>query len=87
MSDMPSAREHALQDLRRKRGERIAAGVFAASFLAFAVSGLAELIVLTGAALLALLATPSWIGVAPRYPVPSWPASSSLPRKSARSSS
>lgn len=70
MSDMPSAREHALQDLRRKRAGNLASLMLGLWFIAFVLTGEVELMALALAALFALLAVPSWVGVEARYPIP-----------------
>lgn len=71
MGDMPSAREHALLDVRRRRAGVATLGVLLVSGVALSAAARVELFALLAAALLAYLAVPSWVGVAPRYPVPS----------------
>jgi hypothetical protein len=66
----PSAREHALHDLRRARAGILTIGVGALSFGAYWATGRHELLALVVAASATVLAAPSWIGVEPRYPVP-----------------
>ncbi len=70
MSDMPSAREHALFDLRRKRAGILTGLVFGLLVAAVFLVGGVAVSVGTIAALLVLIAMPSWVGVEPRYPVP-----------------
>jgi hypothetical protein len=66
-----SAREHALQDLRRARAGVLSVAVGALAFGAYVVGGgRFELLALVVAALATVLATPSWTGVEPRYPIP-----------------
>lgn len=72
MSDMPSARQHGLYDLRRKRAGLAAGVVFVGSVVSVFVSREMALVSLPFAALLAFLALPSWVGAEPRYPVPSF---------------
>lgn len=75
MSDMPSAREHALYDLRRKR-----AGIATTVVLIAAIAGAfltrdMGLSAVAAAAVLAQFAIPNWVGVEPQFPVPSiWAA-------------
>lgn len=71
MGDMPSARAHALLDLRRRRAGVAALAVLLVSGVALFATTRVELFALLAAALLAYLAVPSWVGVAPRFPVPS----------------
>jgi hypothetical protein len=70
MGDMPSAREHALQDLRRVRAGVISIAVGALSFGAYLATNRHELLALLVAAFATVMALPSWVGVEPRYPVP-----------------
>lgn len=71
MTDIvPSAREHALHDLRRSRAGVLTAAVGALSFGAYLATGRHELLALVVAAIATVLAAPSWIGVEPRYPIP-----------------
>lgn len=74
MSDMPSAREHGLYDLRRKRAGVAMGIVLAVAVGAALAAGGLNAIALPVAAFLGLLAVPSWIGVEPRFPVPSFRA-------------
>lgn len=67
---MPSAREHALYDIRRKR-----AGVATVVVLVATVAGVfaterMELLALVATAMFAWGAFPAWVGVAPEYPAP-----------------
>lgn len=71
MSDMPSAREHGLYDLRRKRAPVAMGIVSVAAFVAAIVQRDPAFVALPVVALLAFVALPSWIGVEPRFPVPS----------------
>jgi hypothetical protein len=70
MSDieMPSAREHGLYDLRRKRAAVAMFVVGAASVVPGLLLGDMAMIALPATALFAYLAIPSWIGAAPRFP-------------------
>lgn len=72
MSEIASSpREHALQDLRRARAGVLTAAVAALSFGAYlAAGGRLEALALAVAAIATVLATPSWVGVEPRYPIP-----------------
>lgn len=70
MSDMPSARQHALYDLRRKRAGILTGLVFGVSIVALFLIGGIALAAVVIAALLVLIAVPSWVGVEPRYPIP-----------------
>lgn len=70
MSDMPSAREHALHDLRRKRASVATTAVLGASFVLTFLLRDMDFTALPVVALLAFFALPSWVGVAPRYPIP-----------------
>lgn len=68
MSDMPSAREHGLYDLRRKRSAMAMLVVGAASIAPTLLLGDIALTALPAAAVFAYLAMPSWIGAEPRFP-------------------
>lgn len=68
---MPSAREHGLLDLRRKRAAVAAGLVLFASVTGLFVSRDMGLAAVPVVALLAYLSLPSWVGVEPRFPVPS----------------
>ncbi len=68
--DMPSAREHGLLDLRRKRAGIVAGVVLFASVIGLFASREMGLAALPVVALLAYLSLPSWVGVEPRFPVP-----------------
>jgi len=56
--------------LRRARAGILTAGVSALAFGAYLATGRYELLALVVAAIAAVLATPTWVGVEPRYPVP-----------------
>lgn len=71
MGDFPSAREHALYDVRRKRASVATTAVLIVSIAALILAGDPELSVLGAAAVLAQFAVPNWVGVEPRFPVPS----------------
>lgn len=72
---MPSAREHALCDLRRKRAGILTGLVFGLSVVAVFLVGGVAVAVGAVAALMVVIAVPSWVGVEPRYPVPTlWQA-------------
>jgi hypothetical protein len=75
MSDMPSAREHGLYDLRRKRATVVMGAITVAATVGAMLAGNPALFALPVVAAIAFGALPSWIGVEPRYPVPSiWAA-------------
>ena len=71
MSDMPSARQHGLYDLRRKRAALAMGAIAVAATVGAMLAGKPALFALPVAAAIAFVALPSWIGVEPRYPVPS----------------
>lgn len=71
MGDLPSAREHALYDLRRKRASVATTTVLIASIAVLVLTGDAALSVLGAAAVLAQFAVPNWVGIEPRFPLPS----------------
>lgn len=71
MGDMPSARAHALLDLRRRRAGVATTVVLLVSGVALFATARVELFALLAGALLAHVAVPSWVGVTPRFPVPS----------------
>jgi hypothetical protein len=70
MSQMPSAREHALYDLRRKRAALATTIVLIAAIASVFLTGILELMALAVAAWLAYFTVPSWVGIEPRFPLP-----------------
>jgi len=67
MTDMPSAREHGLYDLRRKRAQVASGVVLAVSFVLLIVA-FQWAMALPAAALFAFLVMPSWLGAQAQYP-------------------
>jgi hypothetical protein len=71
MGDVPSARALALYDLRRARAGTASTAVLIAGVVAMFLFGRWELVVFAAMAFVAYFAVPSWVGVAPVFPMPS----------------